>query len=231
MGIAERKEREREGRRELIREKAKELVLEKGVAAHSMQELADAAELSKATLYLYFASKEALLSEILKEAADSLMDYFERRVTPAASGIETIRTIWKGYLEIFGSSNDIFVLVGIKNYIDPLFPLAFPGHEEREDESTRRFVGLIERAIGRGIADGTLDPTQDAEKLARRSILIATSIVDKVANLPRGARDPRLISEELRGIFELLLRGLSARDTDPALLRLDPVGPADGRNG
>ena len=54
MGIADRKQREKEERRTLILKKAKELILERGVDFLSMQEIADSAELSKAALYLYF---------------------------------------------------------------------------------------------------------------------------------------------------------------------------------
>ena len=75
MGIAERKTREKEERRKLILDVAKELILARGIPAISMQDIADAAELSKATLYLYFQSKEAILTEILESSASAFIAF------------------------------------------------------------------------------------------------------------------------------------------------------------
>ncbi|MDL1893205.1 helix-turn-helix transcriptional regulator, partial [Sphingobacteriales bacterium CHB3] len=52
MGIIERKEREKEQRREEIVTAAEKIFFEKGLAIATMDEIAEAAELSKGTLYL-----------------------------------------------------------------------------------------------------------------------------------------------------------------------------------
>ncbi|MEO8168159.1 MAG: helix-turn-helix domain-containing protein, partial [bacterium] len=60
MGIIERKEREKEHRREDIIAAAQKIFFEKGLPSATMDEIAEAAELSKGTLYLYYKSKEDL---------------------------------------------------------------------------------------------------------------------------------------------------------------------------
>lgn len=60
MGIAERRQREKELRREAIIKAATEIFKKKGLTASTMEEIASRAELSKATLYLYFTNKEEL---------------------------------------------------------------------------------------------------------------------------------------------------------------------------
>lgn len=58
MGIAERKEREKQQRREEIIEAAEKVFFSKGFDLSTMDDIAEMAELSKGTLYLYFKSKE-----------------------------------------------------------------------------------------------------------------------------------------------------------------------------
>ncbi len=60
MGILERKEKEKQQRRDDILGAAKEVFFSKGLMSATMDEIAEKAELSKGTLYLYFASKEEL---------------------------------------------------------------------------------------------------------------------------------------------------------------------------
>jgi len=60
MGIAERKERERLQRREEIVQAAEKVFFSRGFALATMDDIAEEAELSKGTLYLYFKCKEDL---------------------------------------------------------------------------------------------------------------------------------------------------------------------------
>ena len=60
MGVTERKEREKEKRREEIIQAAVKVFYKKGVDHATMDDIAEVAELSKATLYLYFTSKEEI---------------------------------------------------------------------------------------------------------------------------------------------------------------------------
>lgn len=220
MGIRERKNREKQERRSLILTGAKALILENGIDALNMQEVADAAELSKATLYLYFQSKEAILREILTESASAFVEYVEARIRPESSGIEALRTLWGSYLSLFGESQEIFVLTGINNLIDPGFLLDLGRTDQELETPTGRMLNLIASVLERGIADGTLESSLKPQKLARTVIMIATAIIDTVARLPRPARDYRIIMTEMRNTFELVLRGLAAKGTDRSLLVL-----------
>ena len=60
MGIRERKDREKDLRRQQIQEAAKELFLLKGFNSSTMEDIAKKAELSPATIYLYFKNKDEL---------------------------------------------------------------------------------------------------------------------------------------------------------------------------
>lgn len=60
MGIKERKEKEKNERRQQIQQAAKELFMLKGFRLATMEDIARKAELSPATIYLYFKNKEEL---------------------------------------------------------------------------------------------------------------------------------------------------------------------------
>ncbi len=222
MGIAERKTREKEERRKLILEVAKRLILDRGVIAVSMQDIADAAELSKATLYLYFPSKEDILSEILEGSADAFVAYVEERLDPAAGGLSAIRTLWESYLGFYAESPDIFVCIGIKNYLDPYMPVDIAEGAEEPLRPERKIRRLIAKVLKRGVGDGTLEPSLDPDKIARITMMITAAIISNVASLPREARDAALIREDMRSTFELFLRGLAAPNAERSLLSLSP---------
>jgi AcrR family transcriptional regulator len=64
MGIRERKDREKNLRRQQIQESAKELFLLKGFNSTTMEDIAKRAELSPATIYLYFRNKDELYASL-----------------------------------------------------------------------------------------------------------------------------------------------------------------------
>lgn len=66
MGVAERRQREKESRTESIKKNAAKLFARKGFHNVSMAEIAEAAEVSKGTLYIYFKSKEELYFSLIE---------------------------------------------------------------------------------------------------------------------------------------------------------------------
>jgi AcrR family transcriptional regulator len=222
MGIAERKTREKEERRNLILSVAKDLIIDRGVPAISMQDIADSAELSKATLYLYFQSKEAILNEVLDASADAFIAYTEARLESAADGIGAIRILWESYLGFFAESPDIFICTGFRSFLDPVAPSAGDETGVEPARPELKIRKLIAKVLRRGGDDGTLEPSIHPDKIARIVLMITTAIIDNVARLPREERDAELIREDMQNTFEILLRGLAASSTERSLLSLSP---------
>jgi TetR/AcrR family transcriptional regulator len=71
MGITERKEREKEHRKEEIIDAAQKVFFEKGLLLTTMDEIAEIAELSKGTLYLYYKSKENLYLAVMMRGTET----------------------------------------------------------------------------------------------------------------------------------------------------------------
>ncbi|NIR14250.1 MAG: helix-turn-helix transcriptional regulator [Desulfobacterales bacterium] len=61
MGIEERKEREKQMRRRQIIDAAEKVFAEKGFSGATIENIAEQAELSPATLYLYFKNKDGII--------------------------------------------------------------------------------------------------------------------------------------------------------------------------
>jgi AcrR family transcriptional regulator len=78
MGIKERREREKKIREKEIQAAAKEVFLEKGFRATTMEDIAKKAELSPATIYLYFKSKDELYVSLTLDVAQFLQKEIEK---------------------------------------------------------------------------------------------------------------------------------------------------------
>lgn len=72
MGVTERKEREREQRKQEIITAAEKVFNKKGIDHATMDDVAEKAELSKATLYLYFSSKDEIYYAIFSKNQEKL---------------------------------------------------------------------------------------------------------------------------------------------------------------
>jgi AcrR family transcriptional regulator len=78
MGIAERKEREKEEMKKLILRTASELFLENGYEKTSIRNIAEAIEYSPATIYLYFKDKNDLFYSLSEEAFREFFKYLSQ---------------------------------------------------------------------------------------------------------------------------------------------------------
>ncbi len=77
MGIAERREREKQEMQDLILTTAAELFLEVGMEKTSIRTIAEKIEYSPATIYLYFKDKNELLYAIHQRAFQRFFQYFQ----------------------------------------------------------------------------------------------------------------------------------------------------------
>lgn len=78
MGIQERRDREKTMRRQQILNAAKELFLIKGFNSTTIEEIAKKAELSPATIYLYFKNKDELYANLNIISMQYLFDRIEK---------------------------------------------------------------------------------------------------------------------------------------------------------
>ena len=87
MSVKNRRAREREARREAILDAAERMLDDVGYRHLRMEQVADAAELSKGTLYLYFDGKDALCAGIAERRMAAIVPELRAQVEAAPDGL------------------------------------------------------------------------------------------------------------------------------------------------
>ena len=95
-------ERIRDGRARVL-SAARTLFIEKGYLATSMQEIADAAGLRKASIYHHFADKEALFAAVVLAEFDTTWAELLKVIDQDRPLAETLRTIAESQLQLNGT--------------------------------------------------------------------------------------------------------------------------------
>jgi AcrR family transcriptional regulator len=230
MGIVERREREKALRKTMIMGCAKELILEQGVENVSMMDIAKKAELSKATLYLYFPSKEHLFLEICNAAAVQFIEQFRARLRPGLTAVENIKLYWNCYLDMFGESEEIMIFFSMWQYLAPGNPFLSLA-DEAGSRTIFEFYAAIRDMLGQGIAEGTFDPRTDPAMVARTLLSLFSTVIENTNKIPKDLRNNRLVIEELTGLFQIILRGIAREGLDRSLLDLPALPGKQGKKG
>ncbi|EEA03946.1 transcriptional regulator, TetR family, partial [Burkholderia sp. H160] len=97
MGIAERKNRQKQALRERILDAARRIVVREGFAALSMRKIADAIEYSPATLYLHFESRDDIARALCAEGYAQLLATFVP-LTQIADPADRLKAIGRAYV-------------------------------------------------------------------------------------------------------------------------------------
>ena len=101
MGVKERREREEKARLASITAAAERVFAERGYHQARMDDIAEAAELAKGTLYYYFKSKDEIYAHLLEREVGKARDEMRRRISGQASFFEVIQQTVDLYLEYF----------------------------------------------------------------------------------------------------------------------------------
>ncbi len=94
-----RKARRQDNRRHVILARAREVLIEHGPVAFTMEQLAAAADTSKATLYYYFRSREDVLGALAVEVLRREVEALGRAVIHAATGIDALAALVRARVE------------------------------------------------------------------------------------------------------------------------------------
>jgi len=208
MGISERREREKNERRRTILKCARELILSQGVQRVNMEEIANKAELSKATVYLYFSGKEVLFNEICEEAARVFLEHLKPFLETDVKGIEALKYFWRGYEELFGNSDEMLIIFQVRNFLYPGLPLASmeePSKSPNVDAILLAVLNLIDQCK----AEGIFDPALDSDMATRLLLSMFSVTIENISRLPVEARKSPRVINEMRNAFQIMIRGFA----------------------
>jgi AcrR family transcriptional regulator len=99
MGIAERREKQKENLRREIFNAASELFAQEGYQNVSMRKIAEKIEYSPTTIYLYFKDKTELLKYICEETFGQLAEKLQEVTEPETDEIEGLKKGLRAYVD------------------------------------------------------------------------------------------------------------------------------------
>lgn len=158
MGTAERREREKQQRIDMIMDAALEVFAEKGLKNATMDDVAAKAELSKGALYLYFKSKEHLFFAIDMQAGRMLKERFAEAARSEKIGLNKVRAIGRAYYQFCFDYPNYFKAMSYVERMDPvtfkaiaeeMSPRGVGGHKENS-------LAILAAAIETGQQDGSI---------------------------------------------------------------------------
>ncbi len=192
LGTAERKKREKEQRREAIVDAAEVIILKRGFEEATMDEIAEQAELSKGTLYLYFKNKTALYLAIYERGSRMLNGIFSKILMSDRTGIELTRAIGENYLK-FVRENPIYfnAFIHYESISDSDF-LTNNKMAIKCRENVRQTMSIITRTLQIGMQDGTIDDSYDPKELAIM-IWASTRGIVQVAHLKQMGHEFKIL--------------------------------------
>jgi len=152
-----RREREKEERRQSILRAARAAFFEHGFHRATMDNVAERAEVSKGTVYLYFESKEAILARLLLEGLDELIEELEQAYAADESirADERLRRLGWAYFRFFQREPLYFrflMAMDRGRFQETVTPQVY----QEVLEASLEGLSWVIRAVEQGIEDGIL---------------------------------------------------------------------------
>ena len=154
MGIAERRKRERLMRQKMIQEAALELFIKKGFYAVKMEDISERAELSIATLYLYFKSKDDLYASLIEIALQYLHDHIQAIFTdPSLDPQAKIMGFKEGFYKAYQRHPTIFRIIFHVQLYETLTSIDAK-ILDRINATAQKIMGMIAETYNSGVLEG-----------------------------------------------------------------------------
>jgi TetR/AcrR family transcriptional regulator len=156
MTTRARRKREKEERRQSILRAASEVFFENGFHQATVETVAERAEVSKGTVYLYFESKETILAHLLLEGLHDLVRELEKAYAADESlpADERLRRLGWAYFRFFQQEPRYFHFLTAMDrgrFREVVAPQVY----QKVLECSMEGLDWVVRAVDQGIAEGT----------------------------------------------------------------------------
>jgi AcrR family transcriptional regulator len=154
-----RKERERAAREELILDHAQRMLLRDGFQDFNLDDLAEAVEYSKGTLYLHFRTKEDIALAVITRALKERADFFDRALQFQGRSRERARAIGFAcchFANVYPDHYSVQMMLTSQSFWEK-------ADEVRQHhygmQAGRTFRGML-RVVTEGLQSGDIPPTR-----------------------------------------------------------------------
>lgn len=186
-----------EFRQSEIIDAARRVIARDGPQKASMERIAEEANISKGTLYLYFDSKGALVREATERGHAEMAAFVDAAMRGAVTAVDAVDAYVRSTLQFCDEHEMLFRAMNI--YPD--------GDGDATSKAVARhvdgYVGRLQQVVEQGVAAGTLRPI-DARRFARLLVEAVRGIV--IERLREKAPAP--IDEDAATIVGILLDGV-----------------------
>jgi len=210
MGIAERKEREKQQRREDIIKSAEKVFYSLGLENATMDDVAAEAELSKGTLYLYFKNKEMLHVEVARRAIILLNAFTSKAAEQKEKTIEKLGQMGLATIQFSKTHPD--QMKAIQSLM-----VKEPGNVELSSGEVQNIVygdssvGMLVQVVEEGIRNKELRSDIPAPLIAHTLWMQMMSVIQFVNSEKSLIEILELTPEKVFEIhFELVLNGIKS---------------------
>jgi len=166
----DRKVRKRAEREDSILKAAEELILTKGYASTTIDEIADKADVSKGAVYLHYRTKDDIYFSIVSIALETMRDMFQDAAEGKESGLDKFRAIGYSFYEYTKRYPSYSNIIYDVNSPKPCHTLASEGRCQSLNEEIGRIMVV---SIEAGMKDGTI--RSDVDPMAA-AIIISSSL-------------------------------------------------------
>ena len=151
MGVAERRERERQARKEVVLDATRRLLLEKGFRGTTTKEIAELCELSEATLFFYFKNKDEILLSLLFESIQFWENGLRKLEKSTHEPEKCLNQIWQFHEKVNDEHPEYYVISAYLAQPNSLQGVSSEIKEditERSGENFQRLASLLETVTG-----------------------------------------------------------------------------------
>ena len=184
MGIAERHERERNRRINMILDAATKVITESGIEGATMESIAAEAELGKSTIYNYFTSKQLLLAGLDLRGTKIEEEGFRKAYDSGKNGLDRAVRVERFY---FKYAMEHRVCFQAKVQMGRISPETL--NQLLDDPTMKEYVQALERihqiladAIASGISDGSVRPDLDPRRMSLLLWCQINGVIETIQN-------------------------------------------------
>lgn len=207
MGLAERRKRERESRKNTILKAARRLFFENGFRTVTIESIAKKSELSKGSIYLYFKSKEEIYTQILLNDIDKFHEHFTDLLQNPRSASEAIIRFAGIYVDLFLNDRELFrILMTFMLHTNATnLPEGLNSHIIK---STNKNMSVIEEIFRYGIERNEFPPTINL-RLSRNALWgLLNGIISLHLFTGKESRRVEIIRSTISEGLEIYIQGL-----------------------
>lgn len=208
MGIAERKEKEKQKRRKSIINAAEKIFFSENGDKGTMENVAAKVELGKGTLYLYFKNKTDLLYAIAEKGVTILTDYLQKVINPEYNGRQQLSDLGDEFVRFVEDYPKHFELILRFELTD--------SHVQKDKEPNYLMnpaLKILREIIAHGQNDGSIRRDLSQNEIV---IILWSQMLGLLQNILRQDRYVNRYNVELKkvikGHYRIIMKGIASEE-------------------